>query len=55
MFVLKNFVQDCFIAQMRAKMCVRAGIRAHLREEATLSKILRYEHWNYLNEHAYQI
>ena len=36
-------------------MCVRAGIRAYLRDEATLSKILGYEHLNYLNEHAYQI
>ena len=40
MFVAKNSVGDCFIAQhaqIRAKMCMRAGIRAYLREEATLS------------------
>ena len=35
MFVLKDFVRDCFVAQIRAKMCVRAGIRAYLRDEAT--------------------
>ena len=54
MFVLKDFVRDCFVAQIRAKMCVRAGIRAYLRDEATPNKILGYEHWNYLKEHAYQ-
>ena len=47
MFVTKDFVRDCFVAQLRAKMCMRAGIRAYLREEATPSKILGYEHWNY--------
>ena len=31
MFVLKDFVRDCFVAQVRAKMCLRAGIRAYLR------------------------
>ena len=56
MFVLKDLiVQDCFVAQIRAKMCVRAEIRAYLRDEATPSKILGYEQWNNLNEHAYQI
>ena len=56
MFVLKDLiVQDCFVAQIRAKMCVRAEIRAYLRDEATPSKILSYEQWNNLNEHAYQI
>ena len=30
MFVLKDFVQDCFVAQICAKMCVRAVIRAYL-------------------------
>ena len=44
MFVAKDFVRDCFVAQLRAKMCMRAGIRAYLREEATPSKILGYEH-----------
>ena len=53
MSVLKDFVRDCFVAQIRAKMCVRAGIRAYLRDEATPNKILGYEHWNYLKEHAY--
>ena len=28
MFVLKDFVRDCFIAQICAKMCLRAGICA---------------------------
>ena len=51
---LKDFVRDCFVAQLRAKMCMRAGIRAYLREEATPSKILSYEHWNYPKGHAYQ-
>ena len=36
------------------QMCIGAGIRAYLREEATPSKIIGYEHWNYLNEHVYQ-
>ena len=45
MFVAKDFVQYCFVAQIRAKMCMRAGIRVYLRKEATLSKIL---------EHIYQ-
>ena len=54
MFVLKDFVQDCFIAQICAKMCVRAVIRAYLCDEAIRNKILGYEHWNYFNEHAYQ-
>ena len=34
MFVLKDFVRDCFVAQICAKMCVRAEIRAYLRDEA---------------------
>ena len=56
MFVLvaKDFVQDCFVAQIRAKMRMSAGIRACLCEEATPSKILGYEHWNYPKEHVYQ-
>ena len=54
MFVSKDFVRDCFVAQIRAKMCVRAGIRAYLRDEAIRNKILGYEHWNYPKEHAYQ-
>ena len=32
MFVLKDFVRDCFVAQIYAKMCVRAEIRAYLRD-----------------------
>ena len=54
MFVDKDFLQNCFVAQIRAKMCMPAGIHAYLREEATPSKILSYEHWNYPKEHAYQ-
>ena len=54
MFVLKDFVRDCFVAQICAKMCVRAVIRAYLRDEAIRNKILGYEHWNYPKEHAYQ-
>ena len=54
MFLAKDFVQDRFVAQILAKMCMRAWIRAYLREEATPSKILGYEHWNYPKEHAYQ-
>ena len=54
MFVLKDFVQDCFVAQICAKMCVRAVIRAYLRDEAIRKKNLGYEHWNYPKEHAYQ-
>ena len=54
MFVLKDFVQDCFVTQICAKLCVRAVIRAYLRDEAIRNKILGYEHWNYPKEHAYQ-
>ena len=54
MFVLKDFVQDFFVAQICAKMYVRAVIRAYLRDEAIRNKILGYEHWNYPKEHAYQ-
>ena len=54
MFVLKYFVQDCFVAQICAKMCVRAVIRAYLRDEAIRNKIRGYEHWNYPKEHVYQ-
>ena len=32
MLVAKDFVRDCFVAQIQAKMCVRAGIRAYLRD-----------------------
>ena len=52
MLVAKDLVRDCFVAQIRAKISVRAGIRAYLRDEATLRKILGFEHWNYLKEHA---
>ena len=46
MFVLKDFVRDCFVAQICAKMCVRTviEIRAYLRDEAIWNKILGYEH-----------
>ena len=58
MFVLKDFVRDCFVAQICAKMCVRAVIGAYLRDEAMPRKILgyEYEHWNYPipKEHAHQ-
>ena len=43
MFLLKDFVQDCFVAQICAKMCVRAGIRAYLRDEAIWNKILEHQ------------
>ena len=32
MFVPKSFVRECFVAQIRAEMCVRAGTRAYLRD-----------------------
>ena len=54
MFVPKDFVRDCFVAQICAKMCVRAVNRAYLRDEAIQNKILAYEHWKYPKEHAYQ-
>ena len=54
MFVLTNFVRDCFVAQICAKMCVRTEIRAYLRDEAIRNKILKHEHWNYPKEHTYQ-
>ena len=46
MFVLKDFVRHRFVAQIRAKMCVRAEILicAYLRDEVTPRKILGYEH-----------
>ena len=45
--VLKDFVRDCFVAQICAKMYVRAGIRAYLRDEAIWNKILELKHLNY--------
>ena len=56
MFVLKDFVRYRFVAKIRSKMCVRAGIPAYLCDEATPSKILgyEYEHGKYLKEHTYQ-
>ena len=47
MFVIKDFVRDCFVAQICAKMSVRAGIRAYLRDEAIQNKILGLKHCNY--------
>ena len=50
MFVLKDFVRDCgdcFVAQICAKITLRAVIRAYLRDEAIRNKILvliGYEH-----------
>ena len=52
MFIAKDFIRDCFVAQERAKMCIRAEIRAYLREEAKPSKILDYQHWTYSKEHV---
>ena len=34
MFVQKDFVRDCSVAQIRAKMRVGAEIRAYLHDEA---------------------
>ena len=45
MFVLKYFVRDCFVAQIRAKMCVRAGIRAYLRDEALKQRHAKQNPW----------
>ena len=47
MFVLKDFARDCFVAQICAKLCVRAGIRAYLRNKAIWNKIFEHKHWNY--------
>ena len=47
MFLPKDFVRDRFIAQICAKMCVHAGIRAYLRDEAIRNKILGYDHCYY--------
>ena len=44
---LKDFVRDCldsFVAQICAKMCVRAGIRAYLRDDAGNVRICQFMH-----------
>ena len=54
MFVPKDFVLDCFVAQICANYDAHAHFGANLRDEAIPKKILKYEHWNYPKEHAYQ-
>ena len=54
MFVPKDFVLDCFVAQICARSGAHAHFGAYLRDEAIPNKILYYEHWNYSKEHAYQ-
>ena len=54
MFVPKDFVLDCFVAQICANSGAHAHFGAYLREEAIPNKILEHEHWNYPKEHAYQ-
>ena len=54
MFVLKDFVPNCFVAQICANYGAHAHFGAYLRDEAIPNKILSYEHWNYPKEHAYQ-
>ena len=54
MFVLKDFVSDCFVAQICANYGAHAHFGANMRDEAILNKILLYKHWNYPKEHAYQ-
>ena len=54
MFVPKDFVLDCFVAQICANSGAHAHFGAYLRDEAIPNKILYYEHWNYSKEHAYQ-
>ena len=55
MFVLKDFVPNCFVAQICANYGAHAHFGAYLRVEAIPNKILSYEHWNYPKEHAYQL
>ena len=54
MFASKDFVPDCFFAQICANSGAHAHFGAYLRDEAIPNKILKYEHWNYSKEHAYQ-
>ena len=54
MFVLKDLISDCFVAQICANYGAHAHFGANLRDEAILIKILLYKHWNYPKEHAYQ-
>ena len=53
MFVQKNFVWHRFVAQKRAKMCLRAKIRACHRI-AIRDVQSNTENVNYLKEHAHQ-
>ena len=54
MFLLKDFVPNCFVAQICANYGAHAHFGAYLRDEPIPNKILLYEHWNYPKEHAYQ-
>ena len=44
MFVLKDFVPDCFVAKICANYGAHAHFGAYLRDEAIPNKILLYEH-----------
>ena len=54
MFVAKDFTRRHLVAQICASSGANAHFGAYLRDEAIPNKILSYEHWNYLKEHAYQ-
>ena len=54
MFVAKDFTRRHLVAQICANSGANAHFGAYLRDEAIPNKILSYEHWNYLKEHAYQ-
>ena len=55
MFVAKYFTQRHLVAQICANSGANAHFGAYLRDKAIPNKILNYEHWNYLKEHAYQV
>ena len=44
MFVLKDFVPDCFVAKICANYGAHAHFGAYLRDEAIPNKIHSYEH-----------
>ena len=52
MFVAKDFTRRHLVAQICANSGANAHFGAYLRDEAIPNKILSYEHWNYLKEHA---
>ena len=60
MFVAKDFVRDCFVAQIYAPKCACARRNSRISARGSASDAeqnpsilgLGYEHWNYPKEHV---